>query len=158
MQRSFKVEEWNVSLRQYPRAAKRKRTRRRQLCIKWRVDARAMSFHIRWASQRKSATLWTMVLALLDYRLMKHSNISITFKSELLLGQSKTSATAAGPWYSQCVACMVPSCMNMVQQRLVLKCGTAWVSRTSSKFHQAVMFALYLDQWQLTITGKVPSP
>ena len=47
--------------------------------------------HIRWTSKRKSATLRTIVLALFYYRLMKHYRFSITFKSELLLGQSKTS-------------------------------------------------------------------
>ena len=46
--------------------------------------------HIRWTSTRKSATLRTIVLALFHYRLMKHYTFSITFKSEILLGQSKT--------------------------------------------------------------------
>ena len=36
------------------------------------------------------------------------------------------------------------------------RCGTAWVWRTSLKFHQAVMIALYLDQWQFTIMGRQP--
>ena len=36
------------------------------------------------------------------------------------------------------------------------RCGTAWVSRTSSKYRQAVIFALDFDQWQFAITGKVP--
>ena len=35
------------------------------------------------------------------------------------------------------------------------KCGTAWVSRTSSNFRQVVMFALDLDQRQFAITGKI---
>ena len=78
--------------RQYPnkthRAANRLRTRRRQLCIKWRVDGRGMSFHIRSTSKRKSATLRTMVLGLFDYRLMQHYKFSIRFKSEFLLGHA----------------------------------------------------------------------
>ena len=70
---------------------------------------------IRWATKRKSATLRTIVLALFDYRLMKHREFVIASQSELLLGQSKLSRllTAAGPWYSQCAACMAPSCVNM---------------------------------------------
>ena len=36
------------------------------------------------------------------------------------------------------------------------RCDTTWVSRSSSKFHRAVMFALDLDQWRFAITGKVP--
>ena len=36
-----------------PRTANILQIRRRQLCIKWRVDARGMSFHIRWTSKRK---------------------------------------------------------------------------------------------------------
>ena len=75
--------------RQYPNkshwVANRLRTRRRQLCIKWRIDARGMSFHIRWTSKRKSAILQKMVLRLFDYRLMQHYKFSIGFKWEFLL-------------------------------------------------------------------------
>ena len=94
------------------RAANRLRTRRWQLSIKWRADARGMSFHIRSTSMRKSATLRTMVLGLFDYRLMQHCKFSIGFKSEFLLGhaiQEFTVLAAAGPWYSQCATCMAPS-------------------------------------------------
>ena len=36
------------------------------------------------------------------------------------------------------------------------RCGTAWVSRTSSKFRQGVMYALDLDQGQFATSVKVP--
>ena len=102
MQRSFKVEEWNVSIR-------------------WSLlghpidnehgdDSYVLSgglmleeCHSHLVNQkRKSATLRTIVLALFDYRLMKHHKFSITLQSERLLGQSKLSRllTTAGPWYS----------------------------------------------------------
>ena len=108
--------------------------------------------HIRWASTRKSATLRTKVLTLFDCRLIKQYKFSITFKSELLLGQPRT------PTASRCsrslvfVVCGVHG--SIVHEHgwscngCLSKCGTAWGSRTSSKFHQAVMFALDLDQWQ----------
>ena len=92
---------------------------------------------------------------------MKHFKFSITLQSELLLGQSKLSrllATAA-PWYSQCAARMAPSCMNMAWPAAGGCQGVAQPERrlrTLSKFRQAVMFALDLDQWQFAIRGKVP--
>ena len=115
--------------------------------------------HIRWTSKRKSATLGTIVLALFDYRLMKHYKFSITFKSELLLGQSKTSTASRRSRSLVFAVCGVLgpivhehgwSCNGWLS-----RCGTVWVSRTSSKFRQAVMFALDLHQWQFAITGKV---
>ena len=77
-----------------PRAANTARTRRWQLCIKRRIDAWGMSFHIRWISKRKSATLRMMVLGLFNSRLKKSHTFSIGFKSGLLLGQSKTSTAS----------------------------------------------------------------
>ena len=90
---------------------------------------------------------------------MKHYKFSITFKSELLLGHPKLPwlLAAASPWYSQCgvrgslVYKHGWSCNGWLS-----RCGTAWVSRTSSKFHQAFMFAMDPDQWQFAIAGKVP--
>ena len=81
-------------------------------------------------------------------------------QSELLLGQFKTSTA------SHSIRCLVFAVCSMhgsiVQghrwsgSRWLSRCGTAWVSRTSSKFRQAVMCALDLDQRQFVITGKVP--
>ena len=50
---------------------------------------------------------------------------------------------------------MAPSCMNMAGPATGGCQGVAQ-PRTSSKFHQAVMFALDLDQWQFAISGNVP--
>ena len=50
---------------------------------------------------------------------------------------------------------MAPSCMNMAGPATGGCQGVAQ-PRTSSKFHQAVMFALDLDQWQFAISGKMP--
>ena len=110
--------------RQYPnkshQAANRLRTRRRQLCIKWQIDARGISFHIRWTSKRKSATLRTMVLGFFYHCLMQHHAFSIRFNQNFCFAmQSKTSTmlAAAGPWYSQCTTCIL--------QRVVVK---LWLS------------------------------
>ena len=116
--------------------------------------------HIRWFSTLKSATLRTIVLALFGYRLMKHYMFSITFKSELLLGQLKTPTASRRSWsFVFAVFDVHGSIMHehgWSCNGWLSSCGTAWVLRTSSKFHQAVMFALDLDQWQFAITGKVP--
>ena len=115
--------------------------------------------HIQWTSKRESATLRTIVLALFDCRLMKRYKISMTFKSECCLANLNRPRllAATGPWSSHCAACMAPSCNEhgWSCNGWLSRCGTAWVSRTSSKFRQAVMFALDLDQWQFAITGKV---
>ena len=112
--------------------------------------------HIRWTSTRKSAILRTIVLALFDYRLMKHYKFSITFKSEILLGQSKTpTASRRSRSLVFAVWCMALSCMNMAGPATD-GCQGVPQPWTSSKFHQAVMFALDLDQWQFAITGKIP--
>ena len=88
---------------------------------------------------------------------MKHYKFSITFKSEILLRQSKTLTASRRSMSLVFAVCGVHgsivhghgwSCNGWFS-----RCGTA---RTASKFHQAVMFALDLDQWQYTITGKVP--
>ena len=135
-------------------------TRRQQLCIKSRVDARGMSLHIRCTSKRKFATLGMMVLALFDYRLMKHYKFSIRLISELLLGQSKTSTASRCSRSFVFAVCGVHG--SIVHEYgwscggLLPRCCTARVSRTSSKFRQAVIFALDLDQWQFAIRGKVP--
>ena len=116
--------------------------------------------HIWWTSKRKSATLRTIMLALFDYRLMKHYKFSITFKSELMLGQSKTSTAYRRSRSLVCAVCGVHG--SIVHEHdwscngWLSRCGTAWVSRISSKFRKAVMFALDIDQWQFAITGKVP--
>ena len=110
-----------------PRAAKGLRTRRRQLCIKWRVDARGMSFHIWSTSKRKSDRLQTMVLGLFDSRLMKHHTLSKRFRSDsnknFCLANSKLSQLlgAAGPWYSQCAAWVHRARIWLVLQRVVVK-------------------------------------
>ena len=140
--------------------ANRLQTRRRQLCIKWRVDARWMPFHIRWTSKRKSATSRTMVLGSFDYRAMMHYKFAIRFKSELLLGISKTSTASRSSRSLVFAVCGVHG--PIVHEHRWSGSGwlsrfdTAWVLRTSSKFHQAVMFALDFDQRQFSITGKVP--
>ena len=143
------------------RAANTLRTRRRQLSIKWRVDARGMSYHIRSTSQRKSATLRTMVLGLFDYRFMQHYTFSIRFKSEFLLDHAIRAFHGAGRSRSLVFAvCDVHGPIvhehGLSCSGWLLRCGTAWVRRTSLKFHQAVMIALDLDQWQFTIMGKEP--
>ena len=106
------------------------------------------------------ATLRTMVLALFDYRLMKHYKFSITFKSELLLGQSKTSSVSQRSSSLVFAVCVVHGSIGHEHgwcgNGWLSRCGIAWVSRTSSKFYRAAMFALDLDQWQFKITGKVP--
>ena len=114
--------------------------------------------HIRWTSKRKSATLRTIVLALYDYRLMTHYKFFITFKSELLLGQSKTPMTSRRSRSLVFAVCGVHG--SIVHEHdwscngWLSRCG--WVSRTSTKFRQAVMFAMDPDQWQFAITGKIP--
>ena len=100
------------------------------------------------------------MLALFDYRLIKHYKFSITFRSELLLGQSKTSTTSRRSRSLVFSVCGVHG--SIVHEHgwscngWLSRCGTPWVSRTSSKFRQVVMLALELDQWQFAITGKVP--
>ena len=87
---------------------------------------------------------------------MKHYKFLITFKSEILLGQPKTpTASRRSRSLVFAVWCMAPSCMNMAGPATGGCQGVAQ-PRTSSKFHQAVMFALDLDQWQFAITGKIP--
>ena len=119
-----------------------------------------VSFHIRWTSKRKLATLRMVVLALFHYRLMRHYKFSIRFKSELLLGQSKTStASRRSRSFVFAVYGVHGSIVHEYGwscSRLLSRCGTGWVSRNSSKFRQAVIFALVLGQWQFTIAGKVP--
>ena len=116
--------------------------------------------HIRWTPKHKSATLRTIVLALFDYRLLKHCKFSITFKYELLLSQSKTPTASRRSRSLVFAVCGVHG--SIVHEYAwscngwLLMCGTAWVSRSSSKFHQVVIFALDLDRWQFSITGKVP--
>ena len=142
--------------RQYPNkshwVANRLRTRRRQLCIKWRIDARGMSFHIRWTSKRKSAILQKMVLRLFDYRLMQHYKFSIGFKWEFLLChaiQNFHDARRSRSWYSQCdVHCPIVHEHGWSCSEWLSRCGTAWVSMTPLKFQQAVMIDLDLDKWQ----------
>ena len=149
--------------RQYPnrshRATNRLRTRRRQLCIKWRIDARGMSFHIRWTSKRKSATLQTMVLGFFYNRLMQDFTFSIRFKSEFLYGHAIQNSHGARRYRS--LAFPVCDMYGPIVHEhgwfcggWLSRCGTVWVSRTSLKYRQAVMIAL--DQWQFTIMGKKP--
>ena len=143
-----------------PRASNSLRTWWRQICIRWWVWYSRDVIHIRWTSKRKSATLRTIVLVLFDYRLIKHYKFSITCKSELLLGQSKTPTASRRSRSLVFAVCGVRG--SVVHEHgwscngWLSRCGTAWMSRTSSKFRQAVMFALDLDQWQFAITGKVP--
>lgn len=107
-----------------PRAANTARTRRWQLCIKRRIDAWGMSFHIRWISKRKSATLRMMVLGLFNSRLKKSHTFSIGFKSGLLLGQSKTSTASrrSRSLVIFAVCGVAPSCMKMGW------CCSGWLS------------------------------
>ena len=113
--------------------------------------------HIWLASKRNCATLWSNVLALFDYRLIKQYKFSIIFKSDLLLGQSKTPMASRRSRSLVFAVCGVRgSIVHEPVSGWLSRCGTAWVSRISSKFRQAVMFALDLDQWQFEITGKVP--
>ena len=87
---------------------------------------------------------------------MKHYKFSITFKSEILLGQSKTpTASRRSRSLVFAVWCMAPSCMNMAGPATG-GCQGVPQPWTSSKFHQAVMIALDLDQWKFAITGKIP--
>ena len=87
---------------------------------------------------------------------MKHYKFSITFKSELLLGQSKTPMTSR-----RSRSLVFAVCGSIVHEHgwscngWLSRCGTAWVSRTSSKFRQAFMFAMDPDQWQFAIAGYV---
>ena len=129
--------------RQYPnrshRATNRLRTRRRQLCIKWRIDARGMSFHIRWTSKRKSATLRTMVLGLFDNRLMQHFTFSIKFKSEFLHGHAIQNSHGARR--NRSLAFPVCDVHGPIVHEhgwfcggWLSRCGTVWVSRTSLKY------------------------
>ena len=73
----------------------------------------------------KSTTLRSIVLALFNYRLMTHNKFSITFKSELLLGQSKTSTTSRRSRSLVFAACGVHGCINawtwLLLQRVVVK-------------------------------------
>ena len=117
--------------------------------------------HIRWTSKRKSATLRTIMLALFYYRLMKHYRFSTTFKPELLLGQSRTSMASRRSRSLVFAVCGLHGCIvhehGWSCNGWLSMWGTAWVSRSSSKFRQAVMFALDLnDKWQFEIPGKVP--
>ena len=99
-------------------------------------------------------------MTLFDYSLMKHYKLSITLKSELLFGQSKTSTISQRSRSLVFAVCGMHG--STVHEHgwscngWFARCGTALVSRTSSEFRQAVMFALDLDQWQFAITGKVP--
>ena len=91
---------------------------------------------------------------------MKHFKFSITFKSELLLGPSKT--PMASRHSRSLVFAMCGAHGSNVHENgwscngWLSRWCTTWMSRTSSKFRQAVMFALDLDQWQFAITGTVP--
>ena len=153
----FKVEEWKVSIRWnlLGQPIDYEHGDDSYTCIKWRVDARGMSFHIRWTSKRKFAPLQTMVLALFDYHLMKHQKCSIILKSELLLGQSKSCMASRRSGSLVFVVCSTVHDHGWSFSGWLSRCVTAWVSKTSSKFHQAFMFALDLDHWQLAITGNV---
>ena len=110
-------------------------------------------------SKRKSTTLRTIMLALYDYRLMTYYKFSISFKWELLLGQSKTPTASRRSRSLVFAVCCVHG--SLVHEHgwscngWFSRCGTAWVSRISSKFRQVVMFVLDLDQSQFAITGKV---
>ena len=116
--------------------------------------------HTRRTSRHKSATLRAIVLALFDYHLMKHNKFSITFKPELLLSQSQTPTASHRSRSLVFAVCGVHGYIvheyGWLCNRWLSMCGTAWVSSTSSKFRQTVMFALNLDRWRFSITGKVP--
>ena len=94
--------------------------------------------HILWHSKCKSATLRTIVLALFDYRLMKHYKFSITFKSELLLGQSKTPMTSRCSRSLVFAVCGVHG--SIVHEhgwscnRWMSRCGTVWVGLLKGTF------------------------
>ena len=120
-----------------------------------------MSFHIRWTSKRKSATPRKMVLGLFDYRLMQHLTFSTRFKSEFLLGHAIQNSHGARR--SRSLASAVCDVHGPIVHEhgwfcggWLSRCGTAWLSRTSLKFHQVVMIALDLDHWQFAIMGKEP--
>ena len=93
--------------------------------------------------------------------LMQLYKFSIRLKSEFLLGhaiqdfhgarRSRLLVFAVCDVHSPIVHEHGLSCSGWLS-----RCGTAWVSRTSLKFHQAVMIALDLDQWQFSIMGKEP--
>ena len=113
-----------------------------------------MCFHIRWTSKRKFATLRMTMLALFHYRLM-------TFFDQIKIRTSSWPIHNFHGFSSQQVLCI-----RSVRHACTMEpcycsgwlstCGTAWVPRTSSKFRQAVLFALDFDQWQFAITEKVP--
>ena len=142
----------------YPRAANRLRTRRRQLCVKWRVDARWMSFHIRWTSERKSATLRTMVLGLFDIVWWSTTRFRSDSNQNFCLANPKLPQLlgAAGPWYSRCAAWLHRARKWLVLQRMVVNVWHSLSVEDLVKFRQAFMFSLDLDQWKFAITGKVP--
>ena len=92
---------------------------------------------------------------------MQHFTFSIRFKSEFLLGHAIQNFHGARRNRSLAFAvCDVHG--PIVHEHgwfcggWLSRCGTVWVSRTSLKYRQAVMIALDLDQWQLTIMGKEP--
>ena len=111
-------------------------------------------------TKRKSPTLRTIVLALFEYRLMKHNKFSITFKSELLLGQSKISTVSRRSRSSVFAVCGVHGSIvhehGLSCNGWLSRCGTAWVSRTTSKFRQAVILAPDLEKCLFAITENVP--
>ena len=121
-----------------------------------------MSFHIRWTSNvnppHYGRWCWD---CLIDVRCSTTSFRSDSNQNYCFAMQSKTSTmlAPAGPWYSQCAMCIAPSCMNIAGPATsgwLSRCGTAWVSRTWLKFHQAVVIDLDLGQWQFAIMGKEP--
>ena len=151
MQKSFKSEEWNVSIRIS--------LIRQPINYKHGDDSYALSDGL--MLEGKSATLRTMVLGLFDCRLMQHYTFSIRFKSEFLLGHAiQNFHGARRNRFLAFAVCDVHG--PIVHEHgwfcggWLSRCGTACLSRTSLKFRQAVMNSLDLDQWQFAIMGKEP--
>ena len=98
---------------QSPRASNRLRTRRRQLRIKWQVDAPGMSSSEPQSvnPQRYGRSCWHCLIIVwwstTSFR--SHSNQNFCLASP----KFPWFLAAAGPRYSQCAGCMEPSCMNM---------------------------------------------
>ena len=141
-----------------PRAANTLQTRQRQLCIKRRIDAWAMSFHIRWTYKCKSTTLRMTVLGLFSYRLMKYCAFSIRYKSGLLLSQSDISTASQRSRSLLFALCGVaPSCMEMVGSaaggwRGVAELECRWPRQNSTERSCCPD----LDQWEFANKGNVP--
>ena len=153
MQRSF--QSWRMKCQysvKFTRSANTPRTRRRQVCIKWRNGAWEVSFLTPLSPKPRSATLRMVVLGLFNSRLMKYHTYSIGFKLGLLLGQFKTS-TAFKAYQVLCDICRVAPWRRLVRQPVVVEVWHSLSVDDLAKMPSNVQVALDLDQWNLQLRG-----